>query len=128
MRKKIFMLALMSTGFVMILFSRLTLVQKGFRYEELSRKETVKEPSKEKFKGAVKKELKETSKNELSAETARAAIESEVPWTHVVLYYTSWWPDHGSQSCIFTLLLILENTACYAGFLLAPAEGFDLQP
>ena len=106
MRKKIFMLALMSTGFVMILFSRLTLVQKGFRYEELSSKDMSKETLKGQSKEKFKETLKETSKNELSAETPRAAMESELPGTHVVLYYTSWWPDHGSESCIFTLLLI----------------------
>ena len=117
MPKKIFMLALLSTGFVMILFSRLTLIQKGFGHDELSDKDllkkTLKEPWKEKlkemFKETVKKTYKETSKEplgqDLSAETAIAAVESSDAGTHVVLYYTSWWPDHGSESCICTVYL-----------------------
>ena len=100
-KKNIFMLFLL---FVMILFLRLTLVPDGIRFQEHSSTDILKETSQDKLKEVFKElKLEETFKETSKKETPRTDMESEKPVTHVVLYYTSWWPDHGSEFCIFTL-------------------------
>ena len=105
-KKNIFMLVLL---FVIILFLRLTLVPNGIRFQELSSTDMLKKTSKEKRKEVFKAlQLEETLKETSKKETPRTDMESEKPGTHVVLYYTSWWPDHGSEFCIFTLFTDLN--------------------
>ena len=100
-KKKIFMLALL---FVMILFLKLTLVQDGISFQELLSTGILKNTSQEKLKEVFKElKLEETFKETSKKKTPRTDMESEKPGTQVVLYYTSWWPDHGSEFCIFTL-------------------------